>query len=172
MCPRSLNSRAFVPDVSFPVTLKYCGRYAFVSLALLGVLAFLFAVASPADDLTQQEFLHSRKSVRSLLRSNAVRSAPMPNQCSRLLLLRRSLVSSFARYEHWPAIPRVYLWKGTRLIPQSSAHHLFVLLSGYKPRSLFSRTQENRDWEGFISLAGMTLSRSDMSRHVAGFTQP
>jgi hypothetical protein len=57
---------------------RFC-LYSLKILALAGVLAFLFAVASPDDDLTQQEFVHTRKSAQVLLPGcKAVRSSANP----------------------------------------------------------------------------------------------
>jgi len=43
------------------------GRHSLLCLAAAGVLAFLFSAASPEDDLIQQEFVRTRKSVQSLV---------------------------------------------------------------------------------------------------------
>jgi hypothetical protein len=40
-------------------------RHSLLCLAAAGVLAFLFSAASPDDDLIQQEFVQTRKSVQS-----------------------------------------------------------------------------------------------------------
>lgn len=72
ICPSAARVRA---NGTFMRSLENCTRYAVGSLAILGVLAFLFAVFSADDDLTQQECLHSRKPIQVLLtRSKLIRS--------------------------------------------------------------------------------------------------
>src|SRR5437867_12955396 len=57
---------------------RFC-LYSLKILALVGVLAFLFAVASPDDDLTQQEFVRTKKSAQVVLPScKTVRSSANP----------------------------------------------------------------------------------------------
>jgi hypothetical protein len=71
ICPNAARLRA---EGICMLTPKNWARYVTGSVAIIGVLAFLFAVASADDDLNQQEFLHSRRSTQVLLwRSNVIR---------------------------------------------------------------------------------------------------
>ena len=80
---------------------RFC-LYSLKLLALVGVLAFLFAVASPDDDLTQQEFVRTRKSAQVLPPScKRVRSSPnpvlsgvLPVCCALLCALRKPICNS------------------------------------------------------------------------------
>jgi len=51
---------------------KRCGLYVLRLLAVAGVLAFMFSALSPDDDLTQQEFVHGKRSAQFLRLSSKV----------------------------------------------------------------------------------------------------
>jgi hypothetical protein len=78
------NACRFAGRLHLSLRLKRCCLYLFKASVSAGVLAFLFAVVSPDDDLTQQEFVRTRpaqvlllgcKASRPSCSANATRSA-------------------------------------------------------------------------------------------------